>query len=527
VIHFPSSMPTKNHLDRFIYGIISSLRDIWQDFGEPFPRTARFIRHKCIGQFWPTKMPEPPPADNKINEAAVIITSHNYGRYLADAIESVLAQTVNPKEIIVVDDFSTDETKEQAVKYSDKGVKYIYGEWHNAGEARNAGLKNSTAQFLVFLDADDVLHPEFIRCGLNALKNNPSAAIAYTDHQCFGKDSFRYRAPDPFDWERFDTENHFNSSDMVRREALLQAKGWSTSNLHHIDWITWRRILRLGWKAVKSNGLFFYRKHGSNMFPTLKEKASYAQRSGFLELPATLFIPLSGRKWAWPLTAKFLENQTLPHERIHLVIMDTSQDAEFGKIVREWLSGSDYPKITYLRETVGVKGLADQFRGDHSDDAARACSLIYNRFAHMCDTALALFLEDDVLPPLDAYERLIRNFDVKVISVSGTYMHRNRNSPVAWKISPSGFPEDINIGKGVAPVSGNGFGCLAARGAFIKHAVFHDGPPFRNFDQNFYNSLDPAKRYQALIDWDCLCRHYRSPDDYAFPQTQTAHSLAC
>jgi glycosyltransferase involved in cell wall biosynthesis len=86
---------------------------------------------------------------------AVIIPCYNYGHFISSTIESVLKQTVRPVEIIVVDDGSTDETKIQCLKYDQ--VKYIYQENRGLSGARNTGLEESSAQYVMFLDADDIL----------------------------------------------------------------------------------------------------------------------------------------------------------------------------------------------------------------------------------------------------------------------------------------------------------------------------------------------------------------------------------
>ncbi len=85
---------------------------------------------------------------------SIIIPCFNYGRYLRDAIESVISQGYPHKEIIVVDDGSSDETKQIAEKYQD--VKYVYQDNQGLSAARNTGIKNSRGDFLVFLDADDL-----------------------------------------------------------------------------------------------------------------------------------------------------------------------------------------------------------------------------------------------------------------------------------------------------------------------------------------------------------------------------------
>ncbi|MEP7150038.1 MAG: glycosyltransferase family A protein [Acidobacteriota bacterium] len=85
---------------------------------------------------------------------SVVIPTYNYGRFAADAIRSVLAQTRPPDEIIVVDDGSTDDTTEAVKQFGEK-VRYI--RQNNAGvcAARNRGVRESTGDLIAFLDADD------------------------------------------------------------------------------------------------------------------------------------------------------------------------------------------------------------------------------------------------------------------------------------------------------------------------------------------------------------------------------------
>jgi glycosyltransferase involved in cell wall biosynthesis len=86
---------------------------------------------------------------------SVIIPNYNYGRFLSDAIDSVLAQSYSNIEIIVVDDGSTDNSHEVYEKYFDK-IGVINQKNLGVGAARNAGASYSQGQFIAFLDADDI-----------------------------------------------------------------------------------------------------------------------------------------------------------------------------------------------------------------------------------------------------------------------------------------------------------------------------------------------------------------------------------
>ena len=112
---------------------------------------------------------------------SVIIPCFNQGRYLHDAIESVTSQGYPRIEIIVVDDGSTDETRQITEKY--QGVKYVYQVNQGPSSARNTGIKNSGGDFLVFLDADDWLLPDAITTNLSYLEQNIELAFVSGGHK--------------------------------------------------------------------------------------------------------------------------------------------------------------------------------------------------------------------------------------------------------------------------------------------------------------------------------------------------------
>jgi glycosyltransferase involved in cell wall biosynthesis len=99
-----------------------------------------------------------------MNKISVIIGTYNYGRYIEEAVDSVLKQDFPLKdlELIVVDDGSTDDTRERLQKYG-HALKYIYQENAGQGAAFNAGFKAATGELICLLDADDAWKPEKLR----------------------------------------------------------------------------------------------------------------------------------------------------------------------------------------------------------------------------------------------------------------------------------------------------------------------------------------------------------------------------
>ena len=113
-------------------------------------------------------------------QVSVIITTYNRATMVPEAVESVLAQEMTDFELIVVDDGSTDETKE---KLSDFGSRLKYYHQENAGvsAARNCGLALSTAQLVAFLDSDDLWLPGKLSLQHNYMTEHPEVHICQTE----------------------------------------------------------------------------------------------------------------------------------------------------------------------------------------------------------------------------------------------------------------------------------------------------------------------------------------------------------
>lgn len=114
-----------------------------------------------------------------IPNISVIIPTYNRGGYITTAIKSVLAQSYHNYEVIVVDDGSTDNTKEVLQPYMNS-IIYIFQQNKGVSAARNAGLRASNGQYIMFLDSDDYIAERAINEQITALESAPDAGWAYS-----------------------------------------------------------------------------------------------------------------------------------------------------------------------------------------------------------------------------------------------------------------------------------------------------------------------------------------------------------
>jgi glycosyltransferase involved in cell wall biosynthesis len=117
-------------------------------------------------------------------KVSVIIPVYNSEDYIAEAIESVTAQTYKNIEIIVVNDGSTDNTEAVLKPYMEK-IKYFYQENKGVAAARNTGIRLALGEYIAFLDSDDIWLPEKIALQVDYLNRNPSVMLTYSNFKIF------------------------------------------------------------------------------------------------------------------------------------------------------------------------------------------------------------------------------------------------------------------------------------------------------------------------------------------------------
>lgn len=433
-------------------------------------------------------------------DIAVIVPCHNYAEFLSECLDSVLAQTLRPSTILVVDDSSTDDPAAVVAEYHSRGVRYMRVEHGNAHATRGAGFRVSQAEWVCFLDADDVIPPNYLAEAAKQFATG--VAIVYTDVEQFGAASGRivFQAGD------ITAQNFAHAGSVARRIALESAQVFERELPPDVleDWWMWRQVLEAGWKAVKSPALYGYRRHDTSRSTQLLERDPF-NVEGRSVSDITIAIPLAGRAQWWPRLRDWLEQQTWPHEQTRLLIVDTSDSEAFSSEVRTWLATCDYPSTQYIAMRPADAGIADADRHQHAvyRGVQAAMPRIYNRIRTELTTGFVLIVEDDILPPEDVAERMLRSFDQDTVSVTGAYRSRYQTENyIAWDRGSNPLQ---TAGDGVQVIGGNGFGCVMLRASVLKETVLHHGGLRGDFDPNFYKDIDP--RWVAKMDWSIRCDH--------------------
>ncbi|CAA9395623.1 MAG: hypothetical protein AVDCRST_MAG93-9956 [uncultured Chloroflexia bacterium] len=217
-------------------------------------------------------MSDPAPCTKEDPAAliSVIIPCYNQAHFLAEAIDSVLAQDYPVIEIIVVDDGSYDATAVVATDYAE--VRYIHQANQGLSGARNTGLAASRGHYLVFLDADDRITPNALRDGWTCLQEHPDCAFVSGHHRYINADgSLRndYR-PEPIDDDPYLAllERNYigmHATVMYTRDVFEAVGLFDTTLKSCEDYDLYLRIAR-DYPVYRHDHLVAeYRWHGANM----------------------------------------------------------------------------------------------------------------------------------------------------------------------------------------------------------------------------------------------------------------------
>jgi glycosyltransferase involved in cell wall biosynthesis len=196
-------------------------------------------------------------SDPKIS---VITPCFNHGKFIQEMVESVLNQTFQDFEVIIVNDGSTDDTAEILRNITSEKVKIIHIENHGPAYARNLAIENARAPIIMNLDADDKIAPDLLEKAYEIFLSNENTGIVHCDAERFGAKSGKLDTGE-YTLEAMLFDNRIISQAFFKREDWKIVGGYSDELIYGLeDWDFWLLIIELGRSVFKiPENLVYYR----------------------------------------------------------------------------------------------------------------------------------------------------------------------------------------------------------------------------------------------------------------------------
>jgi glycosyltransferase involved in cell wall biosynthesis len=211
---------------------------------------------------------------------SLVIPCYDMGRYLDEAVESALAQTYGDFEILIVDDGSTEPATVALLDgYARPKTRVLRAPHRGVCAARNLAIAEAHGELVSFFDADDKMHPEFLRRTVGALDADPGLTFASCWVRLFGDEDWEWKA-EACDLTTLLHDCSVATAALARLDAVRAAGGFDeTMELGHEDWDLWLTLVERGARGtIVPEVLFYYRRRAES-------RSTVADRGGtYLEL---------------------------------------------------------------------------------------------------------------------------------------------------------------------------------------------------------------------------------------------------
>ncbi|TAN99461.1 MAG: glycosyltransferase [Phormidium sp. SL48-SHIP] len=276
------------------------------------------------------------PRSLDIPAVTVVIPVFNQGEFLLEAVASVQCCQEPVYEIVIVNDASTEPLTLKVLEYLRQKGFTVVDHFQNQGlaEARNTGFQQAQGRYILPLDADNKIRPDYITKSIEVLDKNPDIGVVYGDAEYIGDKQGVWQVP-PFDVNRLAVGNYIDACAVVRKRLWEECGGYDPhipDKMGYEDWDLWLTAAGRGWQFYHLDDVLFeYRFRRESMvsrcnIPENRERLMHYLCAKHLDLYVTNFPSIFAKKDS-ELLAERLQVETLKQQVEMLVAeRDRAQD---------------------------------------------------------------------------------------------------------------------------------------------------------------------------------------------------------
>jgi glycosyltransferase involved in cell wall biosynthesis len=207
-------------------------------------------------------------------KVSIITPCYNREKYIRETLECLQKMNYQNWECIVVDDESTDRTAEivKEIAREDKRILYYFQNKSALPVTKNRAISYSTGKYILPVDSDDLISPEYVREAVEILESNPNAKIVYCDGVFFGDKKGKWNLH-PYSFDQLLIGNCIHNSAMFRRSDFDKTNGYNPELFASEEWDLWLNLLKNGGDVIKiEKDYFFYRKHAESTIDNYSDR---------------------------------------------------------------------------------------------------------------------------------------------------------------------------------------------------------------------------------------------------------------
>ena len=322
-----------------------------------------------------------------MDTVSVVIPTYNRAALLAEAVESVLAQSVLPAELLIVDDGSTDATREVCSRWPSP-VRYIYQPNAGVSAARNRGIREARCRYIAFLDSDDVWRPEKLAVQLAVMRALPSVGWCTAGHEIIDLSGQPRAESDGFSSSfavlrdlRIGPDKFFSSSLQrisVKAEEASHTVYWGDSyQLNFLGNFTIPSTLLIDRRMVDEAGVF-------DVTMRLAEETEYCHRLAAAAPVAVIMTPLIGYR-----VDQY--SSLIAPENVVTLVETALLSVERASKLRSPLSASELTALTRGRQLLLIRLAYTHLAGFRRSDARKRAREAWQEGPGRSPKALAVY----------------------------------------------------------------------------------------------------------------------------------------